>query len=83
MSTKTQPGTLKAAIVEIERLRTLVEASKLINSSIESDRLFDSILEVARHGLEGFHHHAHEKRHCGDLGRGCQERRHRFVGREW
>lgn len=52
MSTKTQPGTLKAAIVEIERLRTLVEASKLINSSIESDRLFDSILEVARHELD-------------------------------
>ncbi len=49
---KTSPGTLQAAIVEIERLRTLVEASKLINSSIESDRLFDSILEVARHELD-------------------------------
>ncbi|MBI2212262.1 MAG: SpoIIE family protein phosphatase [Acidobacteria bacterium] len=49
---RTSPGTLQAAIVEIERLRTLVEASKLINSSIESDKLFDSILEVARRELD-------------------------------
>jgi sigma-B regulation protein RsbU (phosphoserine phosphatase) len=48
----TSPGTLQAAIVEIDRLRTLVEASKLINSSIESDKLFDSILEVARRALD-------------------------------
>lgn len=49
---RTSPGTLQAAIVEIDRLRKLVEASKLINSSIESDRLFDSILEVARRELD-------------------------------
>ncbi|MDP9360892.1 MAG: SpoIIE family protein phosphatase [Acidobacteriota bacterium] len=36
---------------EIERLRTLVEASKLINSSIEPDTLFASILTVARNEL--------------------------------
>jgi sigma-B regulation protein RsbU (phosphoserine phosphatase) len=36
---------------EIERLKTLVEASKLINSSIEPDALFDSILSVARNEL--------------------------------
>lgn len=36
---------------EIERLHRLVEASKLINSSIEADALFDSILKVARHEL--------------------------------
>ena len=36
---------------EIARLRTLVEASKLINSSIEPDALFDSILSVARKEL--------------------------------
>ena len=36
---------------EIERLKTLVEASKLINSSIEPDALFDSILTVARNEL--------------------------------
>lgn len=33
---------------QIERLRTIVEASKLINSSIEADSLFNSILSVAR-----------------------------------
>ncbi len=36
---------------EMERLRTLVEASKLINSSIEADALFASILTVARREL--------------------------------
>src|SRR5438445_631818 len=36
---------------ELERLRTLVEASKLINSSIDADQLFDSILAVARNEL--------------------------------
>ena len=36
---------------ELERLRTLVEASKLINSSIEPDTLFASILTVARNEL--------------------------------
>src|SRR5438067_10166864 len=36
---------------EMERLRKLVEASKLINSSIDPDRLFDSILTVARNEL--------------------------------
>ncbi|HXH39354.1 MAG TPA: SpoIIE family protein phosphatase, partial [Thermoanaerobaculia bacterium] len=36
---------------EMERLRTLVEASKLINSSIEPDTLFASILTVARKEL--------------------------------
>jgi sigma-B regulation protein RsbU (phosphoserine phosphatase) len=36
---------------EMERLRTLVEASKLINSSIEPDTLFASILTVARNEL--------------------------------
>src|SRR5436190_5905904 len=36
---------------EMERLRTLVEASKLINSSIEPDALFSSILTVARNEL--------------------------------
>jgi len=36
---------------ELERLRTLVEASKLINSSIEPDALFGSILTVARNEL--------------------------------
>jgi sigma-B regulation protein RsbU (phosphoserine phosphatase) len=36
---------------EIERLKTLVEASKLINSSIEPDALFESILSVARNEL--------------------------------
>lgn len=40
-----------AAQDEIERLRTIVEASKLINSSIEADALFDSILGVARDEL--------------------------------
>ncbi|HEX7828282.1 MAG TPA: SpoIIE family protein phosphatase, partial [Thermoanaerobaculia bacterium] len=33
---------------QLERLRTIVEASKLINSSIDADSLFDSILSVAR-----------------------------------
>ena len=36
---------------EMERLRTLVEASKLINSSIEPNALFGSILTVARNEL--------------------------------
>src|SRR5205809_7546815 len=36
----------------MERLRTLVEASKLINSSIEPDTLFASILTVARKELQ-------------------------------
>jgi len=36
---------------ELERLRTLVEASKLINSSIDADALFASILRVARNEL--------------------------------
>lgn len=36
---------------ENDRLRTLVEASKLINSSIEPDALFSSILTVARNEL--------------------------------
>jgi sigma-B regulation protein RsbU (phosphoserine phosphatase) len=36
---------------EMERLRTLVEASKLINSSIQPDALFGSILTVARNEL--------------------------------
>ncbi len=36
---------------EMERLRRLVEASKLINSSIDADRLFASILTVARQEL--------------------------------
>lgn len=36
---------------EIEHLKTLVEASKLINSSIEADQLFVSILTVARKEL--------------------------------
>ncbi len=36
---------------ELERLRTLVEASKLINSSIDPDALFASILTVARNEL--------------------------------
>lgn len=36
---------------EIEHLKTLVEASKLINSSIEPDALFASILGVARKEL--------------------------------
>jgi sigma-B regulation protein RsbU (phosphoserine phosphatase) len=33
---------------QLDRLRTIVEASKLINSSIEADSLFNSILSVAR-----------------------------------
>jgi sigma-B regulation protein RsbU (phosphoserine phosphatase) len=37
---------------EIEHLKTLVEASKLINSSIEADQLFASILTVARKELD-------------------------------
>ena len=36
---------------ELDRLRTLVEASKLINSSIEPEALFASILTVARNEL--------------------------------
>ncbi|MBW3671362.1 MAG: GAF domain-containing protein, partial [Acidobacteria bacterium] len=37
---------------EITRLRKLVEASKLINSSIEPDSLYESILTVARNELD-------------------------------
>ena len=37
---------------EVERLKTIVEASKLINSSIEADSLFTSILSVATKELE-------------------------------
>ena len=37
---------------EIEHLKMLVEASKLINSSIEPDQLFASILTVARKELD-------------------------------
>src|SRR5947207_4896718 len=37
---------------EMERLRKLVEASKLINSSIDADVLFASILTVARNELQ-------------------------------
>jgi sigma-B regulation protein RsbU (phosphoserine phosphatase) len=40
-----------AAREEIERLKTVVEASKLINSSIEADSLYNSILSVARNEL--------------------------------
>ena len=39
---------LAEALLEIERLRKLVEASKLINSSIEGEALYESILTVAR-----------------------------------
>ena len=42
---------------EMDRLKTLVEASKLINSSIEPDALFGSILTVARNEL----HFAHDE----------------------
>ena len=37
---------------EVERLKTIVEASKLINSSIEADTLFTSILAVATQELD-------------------------------
>ncbi len=37
---------------ELERMKTLVEATKLINSSIDADGLFASILAVARQELE-------------------------------
>jgi sigma-B regulation protein RsbU (phosphoserine phosphatase) len=37
---------------EIERLKTIVEASKLINSSIEAEALFTSILDVATKELD-------------------------------
>ena len=40
-----------AAHEEVERLKTIVEASKLINSSIEAQALFESILAVARKEL--------------------------------
>ena len=36
---------------ELERLRVLVEASKLINSSIEPSVLFSSIVSIAREQL--------------------------------
>jgi sigma-B regulation protein RsbU (phosphoserine phosphatase) len=50
---------------EIQHLRTLVEASKLINSSIEPDALFASILSVTRQQLgveRGTLYFADEKR---------------------
>ena len=37
---------------EVERLKTIVEASKLINSSIEAEALFTSILSVATKELD-------------------------------
>ena len=37
---------------EVERLKTIVEASKLINSSIEADTLLESILAVATQELD-------------------------------
>ncbi|HUP43904.1 MAG TPA: GAF domain-containing SpoIIE family protein phosphatase [Thermoanaerobaculia bacterium] len=40
-----------AAHEEVERLKTIVEASKLINSSIEPGALLESILSVARNEL--------------------------------
>jgi sigma-B regulation protein RsbU (phosphoserine phosphatase) len=40
-----------AAREEVERLKTIVEASKLINSSIEAGTLFTSILAVAKKEL--------------------------------
>jgi phosphoserine phosphatase RsbU/P len=43
--------TLEDAIAEIRRLSTLVEASKLINSSIEGEVLFRSIMRVVREHL--------------------------------
>jgi sigma-B regulation protein RsbU (phosphoserine phosphatase) len=55
-SPSTQPGLRKlvaaiAAFEEIDRLRKVVEASKLINSSIEADTLLASILNVATNEL--------------------------------
>jgi sigma-B regulation protein RsbU (phosphoserine phosphatase) len=50
MSEPTDP--LAAAQAEVVRLRTLVEASKLINSSIEGEALYESILTVARRELD-------------------------------
>lgn len=52
MSVSNGPGDLAAAKAEIERLRTLIEASKLINSSIEDEDLFESILMVAKNQLD-------------------------------
>lgn len=46
------PEELAGARAEIERLRTLIEASKLINSSIDDEDLFESILMVARNELD-------------------------------
>jgi len=43
---------LAGARAEIERLRTLIEASKLINSSIDDEDLFESILMVAKNELD-------------------------------
>lgn len=45
-------GELAVARAEIERLRTLIEAAKLINSSIDDEDLLDSILMVARNELD-------------------------------
>jgi phosphoserine phosphatase RsbU/P len=46
------PVDLAGARAEIDRLRTLIEASKLINSSIEDEDLFESILMVAKNQLD-------------------------------
>jgi sigma-B regulation protein RsbU (phosphoserine phosphatase) len=46
------PADLADAQAEIERLRTLIEASKLINSSIDDEDLFESILMVAKNELD-------------------------------
>jgi sigma-B regulation protein RsbU (phosphoserine phosphatase) len=46
------PADLAGARAEIERLRTLIEASKLINSSIDDEDLFESILMVAKNELD-------------------------------
>jgi sigma-B regulation protein RsbU (phosphoserine phosphatase) len=42
------PNDLDSALAEIQRLRILVEASKMINSSIEGQALYQSILSVVR-----------------------------------
>lgn len=44
-------ATAKAEHLELERLRVLVEASKLINSSIEPAVLFSTIVSIAREQL--------------------------------
>lgn len=47
----TAPASATAQSRELERLRVLVEASKLINSSIEPSVLFSSIVSMAREQL--------------------------------